>query len=109
MIRNGYEPPRIVRPPSLNMYGDISSGANKLIRSGEKMAVNAGKAVLRTGLKAGTGLLPIAGKTLGAGAGILASELAPTYAPLIISGGIAGGAKLGQYAQKSLNKQIDKI
>jgi hypothetical protein len=115
MISNGYNNPRIVRSPSLNMYNDIYSGGTKLIRGaedvGKKYVLPALKTAGKETLKLTTKPLPTIGQglglTLGVGGAVLAQN--PEIMPYLGGAGAFAGKKAGQWAEKEINKAIDKL
>ena len=107
MISNGYNNPRIVRSPSLNMYEDIYSGGSKLLRS----AGQAGEYLAKETLKYPAKQLPTIGKDIGAIGGTALSVAIdnPELTPFLADIGATSGKKLGKLAQKEINKAIDKL
>ncbi len=113
MSRN-FPQARVTRPNTLRLYDEITSGTEKYIKpalsyAGEK-AMEGAKYAGKEVLKGGTGLLPVVGQGLGlaTGAGISAVTN-PELIPYLGSAGALAGKKAGQYAQKYLNKEIDKL
>lgn len=118
MIHNGYEQPRILRPPSASMYDDVRKLENTgayLTKNYIKPAVSAvgqgAKYLGKETLKASTGIIPTIGSGVGLATGVGLSALAgnPELIPYLGSAGGYAGKRAGQYVQQKINRQIDKL
>ena len=110
-IARSYNPPRIVRPPTLNIYDDIRAGEKALSSFGKKYVVPAAKTAGKELLKVPGKALPVIGQGVGLTAGLGATYLTgnPELAPYLGGAGAFAGKKGGEYLKKKLDTAIDRL
>jgi glycerol uptake facilitator-like aquaporin len=118
MIHNGYETPRILRPPSATIFDDVrkleNTGAyigKNYIKPAVSTVGQGVKFVGKEALKESTTGLPAIGTGLGVAGGIALSGLSanPELSPYLASAGGFAGKTVGKYVQQQINREIDKL